>query len=128
MADLNQLGKYSVIEVLGKGSMVVVYKGYDPMIERHVALKTVRKEVMDQDLAGVIIARFKNEAQAAGRLTHPGIVAIYDYGEDASTAFIAMEFVQGRSLRHYLAQRESLGLQRVVSIMGELLQALDYAH
>ena len=128
MADLKQLGKYTVIEVLGKGAMGVVYKGFDPIIERHVALKTVRKEVMDQHLAGEIIARFKNEAQAAGRLTHPGIVAIYDYGEDASTAYIAMEFVQGHSLRHYLARREAFGLQGVVSIMGELLQALDYAH
>ena len=128
MAELKQLGKYSVIEVLGKGAMGVVYKGFDPIIERHVALKTVRKEVMDQHLAGEIIARFKNEAQAAGRLTHPGIVAIYDYGEDVTTAFIAMEFVQGHSLRHYLARREAFALQGIVSIMGELLQALDYAH
>ena len=90
MADLKQLGKYKVIEVLGKGSMGVVYKGFDPIIERNVALKTVRKEMMDQHAAGEIIARFKNEAQAAGRLTHPGIVAIYDYGEDATTAYIAM--------------------------------------
>jgi serine/threonine protein kinase len=128
MADLKQLGKYSVIEVLGKGAMGVVYKGYDPMIDRHVALKTVRKEVMDQHLAGEIIARFKNEAQAAGRLTHPGIVAIYDYGEDDTTAFIAMEFVQGHSLRHYLSRQEPFALQGIVSIMGELLHAIDYAH
>jgi serine/threonine protein kinase len=98
------------------------------MIERQVAIKTVRKELMDQDLAGEIIARFKNEAQAAGRLTHPGIVAIYEYGEDESTAYIAMEFVQGRGLRDYLARHERFGLQEVMSIMGQLLEALHYAH
>ena len=128
MADFQQLGKYKVIEVLGKGAMGVVYRGFDPMIERQVAIKTVRKELMDQDLAGEIIARFKNEAQAAGRLTHPGIVAIYEYGEDESTAYIAMEFVQGRGLRDYLARHERFGLQEVMSIMGQLLEALHYAH
>jgi serine/threonine-protein kinase len=128
MAELNQLGKYKVLEVLGKGAMGVVYKGFDPLIERSVALKTIRKELIDQHLAGEIVARFKNEAQAAGRLNHPGIVAIYDYGEDENAAYIAMEFVQGRSLRECLALRESFNLPSIVGFMGQLLQALDYAH
>ncbi len=128
MAELDQLGKYKVLEVLGKGAMGVVYKGFDPLIERSVALKTIRKELIDQHLAGEIVARFKNEAQAAGRLTHPGIVAIYDYGEDESAAYIAMEFVQGNSLRDCLARRESFSLTTIVGFMGQLLGALDYAH
>ena len=128
MAVLKQLGKYKIVEVIGKGAMGVVYKGYDPVLERHVALKTVRKELVDQDTAGAIIARFKNEALAAGRLTHPGIVGIYDYGETKQLAYIAMEFVQGRGLRDFLARQERFGLQDVVSIMTQLLDALDYAH
>ncbi|MGB7542760.1 MAG: serine/threonine-protein kinase [Burkholderiales bacterium] len=128
MADLQQLGKYKVIEVLGKGAMGVVYKGFDPLIERYVALKTVRKDLVDRDLAAQIVARFKNEAQAAGRLTHPGVVAVYEYGEDKRTAYIAMEFVQGRGLRDFLARHERFGLQEIMSIMSQLLEALDYAH
>ena len=67
MAVLKQLGKYKVVEVIGKGAMGIVYKGYDPDLERHVALKTVRKELVDEKLAEQIIARFKNEALASGR-------------------------------------------------------------
>src|SRR2546426_541168 len=108
--------------------MGVVYKGYDPVIERHVALKTVRKELVDENLATQIIARFKNEALASGRLNHPAIVGIYDYGENKQLAYIAMEYVQGRGLRDFLARQERFGLQEVMTIMSRLLDALDYAH
>lgn len=128
MAALKQLGKYQIVEVIGKGAMGVVYKGYDPVLERPVALKTVSKDQLDAELTGQIVARFKNEAQAAGRLTHPAIVGVYDYGEDEHVAYIAMEFVQGRGLRDFLARQERFGLQDVMSIMHQLLDALDYAH
>ena len=128
MAVLKQLGKYKIVEVIGKGAMGVVYKGYDPVLERHVALKAVRKELVDPDLAEQIIARFKNEALAASRLTHPAIVGIYDYGENKQLAYIAMEFVQGRGLRDFLARQERFGLRDVMTIMSQLLDALDYAH
>jgi serine/threonine-protein kinase len=128
VAVLKQLGKYKVVEVIGKGAMGVVYKGYDPVLQRHVALKTVRKELVDETLAAQIIARFKNEALASGRLNHPAIVGIYDYGENKQLAYIAMEFVQGRGLRDFLARQERFGLQDVMNIMSKLLDALDYAH
>ncbi len=128
MAVLKQLGKYKIVEVIGKGAMGVVYKGYDPVLERHVALKAMRKELVDSDLAEQIIARFKNEALAASRLTHPAIVGIYDYGETKQLAFIAMEFVQGHGLRDFLARQQRFGLQDVMAIMAQLLDALDYAH
>ena len=128
MAVLKQLGKYKIVEVIGKGAMGIVYKGYDPVLQRHVALKAVRKELVDQEIAEQIISRFKNEALAAGRLTHPAIVGIYDYGENKQLAYIAMEFVQGRGLRDFLARKERFGLQDVMSIMTQLLDALDYAH
>ena len=128
MAVLKQLGKYKVVEVIGKGAMGVVYKGYDPVLQRHVALKTVRKELVDETLAAQIIARFKNEALASGRLNHPAIVGIYEYGENKQLAYIAMEYVQGRGLRDFLARQERFGLQDVMSIMSRLLDALHYAH
>src|SRR5438132_9407851 len=92
--------------------MGVVYKGYDPVLERHVALKTVRKELVDENLATQIIARFKNEALASGRLNHPAIVGIYDYGENKQLAYIAMEYVQGRGLRDFLARQERFEIGR----------------
>jgi eukaryotic-like serine/threonine-protein kinase len=128
VAVLKQLGKYQVVEVIGKGAMGIVYKGYDPVLERHVALKTASKDKVDPELAAQIIARFKNEALAASRLNHPAIVGIYDYGENKQVAFIAMEYVQGRGLRDFLARQERFGLQEVMSIMSQLLDALDFAH
>lgn len=128
MTQPRQLGKYRITEVLGKGAMGVVYKGFDPVIERDVALKTIRKELLDREQAKDLITRFKKEAQAGGRLTHPGIVAVYEYGEDEETAYIAMEYVSGRGLGHYLAKQGRFSLQDIMSIMGQLLAALSYAH
>jgi len=128
MALPERLGKYSIVEVLGKGAMGIVYKGFDPHIRRTVALKVIRKEHIDDDQSATLIARFKNEAQAAGRLTHPGIVAVYEYGEDEAMAYIAMEYVQGKGLREYFQRGTRFGLGDVVSIMTQLLDGLDYAH
>ena len=103
------LGKYRIAEVLGEGAMGVVYKGFDPGIQRTVALKTVRRQLLQDAEFGVSMsARFRNEAQAAGGLSHPGIVAVYDYGEEGDVAYIAMEYVEGNSLAHYLASRRAL--------------------
>ena len=100
MADVpDHLGKYEIRGELGRGAMGVVYDGWDPAIGRRVALKTVRRDQLEGGEAEELLSRFKREAQAAGRVNHPGIVAVYEYGEDAGTAFIAMEFVEGRELR-----------------------------
>ena len=123
-----RLGKYSIVEVLGKGAMGVVYKAFDPHIRRTVALKVIRKELIDDDQTQGLVARFKNEAQAAGRLSHPGIVSVYEYGEDEEVAYIAMEYVQGKGLREYFHRGTRFGLGDVVSIMNQLLEALAYAH
>jgi serine/threonine-protein kinase len=71
VSDLTHLGKYEIKSALGKGAMGIVYKGYDPTIERFVAIKTIRKDLVDPEVAKQYMARFKNEARAAGRLTHP---------------------------------------------------------
>ena len=91
MTELKKLGKYEIRGELGQGAMGIVYDGFDPMIGRRVALKTVRRDQLDRAEVEEILARFKREAQAAGRLSHPNIVSIYEYGEDNGTAFIAME-------------------------------------
>jgi eukaryotic-like serine/threonine-protein kinase len=126
--DPVQIGKYTIQGVLGKGAMGVVYKAFDPGIERVVAIKTVRKDLVDPDLVEQSMARFKNEAKAAGRLFHPNIVSVYEYGEDDANAFIVMEYVDGTGLRDYLNRSATFDLTQIVAIMTQLLQALDFAH
>ena len=128
MPDPEKIGKYEIQSVLGKGAMGVVYKGFDPGIERVVAIKTVRKDLVDPDLVEQSMARFKNEAVAAGRLLHPNIVSVYEYGEDAANAFIVMEFVEGTGLREYLNRGANFDLGQIAAMMTQLLQALDFAH
>jgi len=123
------LGKYPVVGVLGRGAMGVVYRAYDPLIRRPVAIKTILKELFDGMVdAEHVAARFRKEAQAAGALNHPGIVGVYEYGETADHAYIAMECVDGTSLREYFNQRLKFPESDVVSIMAQLLDALEFAH
>jgi tRNA A-37 threonylcarbamoyl transferase component Bud32 len=129
MTTPHHLGKYEITEVLGQGAMGVVYKGFDPGIKRTVAIKTIRRELVEGERhAAAMLARFRNEAQAAGKLAHPGIVAVYDYGEDAAVAYIAMEYVEGNSLREYIGRGTRFAERDAVSIMSQLLEALGHAH
>lgn len=128
MGDLKKLGKYSIQSVLGQGAMGVVYQGFDPNIERTVAIKTIRKNAFAPNEMGPMLGRFKREAQAAGRLTHPGIVTVYDYGEEGDTAYIAMEFVRGRELKDFLDKNERFPLNTTLKIITQLLDALAYSH
>jgi serine/threonine-protein kinase len=128
MSDPTKLGKYEVKGVLGKGAMGVVYKALDPHIDRLVAIKTVRKDVLDADLAQSFLARFRNEARAAGRLSHPNIIGIYEYGEADDIAYIAMEYVDGTGLREYLNRKARFEFDQIVAILTQLLAALDFAH
>ena len=126
-----RLGKYPITGVAGKGAMGVVFKGVDPVIKRPVAIKTIRKELIDEDdqtATDSLSSRFQREAQAAGALNHPGIVSVYEYGEDANYAYIAMEYVEGSNLRDYMASGTKFDEQDTVSIMAQLLDALQYAH
>ena len=116
MVDLKSLGKYKIQSTLGQGAMGVVYKGFDPVIERTVAIKTIRKDALDTKELEPLLARFKREAQAAGRLTHPSIVTVYEYGEEKNTAFIAMEYVQGRELKKFLDNNERFSFEKTVNI------------
>ncbi len=128
MADISSLGKYEIRHEIGRGAMGVVYEGYDPMIKRIVALKTIRADQLAGTDSANVIARFRREAQAAGRLNHPNIVSIYEFGEDAGTWYIAMERVQGRELKQYFEENERFTTTDIVRIMCQVLDALDYSH
>ncbi len=124
-----KIGKYPIESVLGQGAMGTVYKGFDPHIQRPVAIKTVHKNLL-RDLTdqASFAARFRNEAQAVGRLQHPNIVAIYEFGEDDAAAYIAMEFVEGKSLDQVLLATPLLPEAQALQIMEQLLAALECAH
>ena len=93
---IDKIGKYEISGEIGKGAMGIVYKGFDPVLQRYVAIKTINKALLsDEDNA---IVRLKREAQAAAGLQHPNIVVVYDYGETDESAFIAMEYVDGNEL------------------------------
>jgi len=126
--NLRQLGKYRIAEVIGASALATVYKANDPEPERTVALKIHRKEGIDPRITAGAVAKFKNQMLAAERLAHPGIADVYEQGEDESVAYLAMEYLAGRGLRDFLTLRLRLGLNDTMSIMGQLLAALDFAH
>jgi predicted Ser/Thr protein kinase len=122
-----EIGRYRLDGMLGQGAMGTVYRARDTLIERAVALKTVRRDIGDAGREGELIERFRKEAQAAGRLMHPNIVAVYDYGETADLAYIAMEFVDGTALSALIGERPC-ALPRALDWFSDLLAGLDYAH
>ncbi len=124
-----RLGRYTLQDMLGEGAMGVVYRAHDPLLDRMVALKTFRKPACGSANASVAAAlRLRNEAQAAARLSHPGIVAVYEYGEDGDQSFIAMEYVRGTPLLTGMAQPAALPVDDVLCLMVQLLVALQCAH
>ncbi len=124
-----RIGRYEILDTLGKGAMGVVYLAHDSVIDRRVALKTLRLDV-DSDTADEFHERFFREAQAAGRLNHPGIVTVHDIGEDAETGlvYIAMEYVEGRDLKEVMSSDERMRPSEAARIVGEVALALEYAH
>jgi len=123
-----KIGKYEIQDMLGRGGMGVVYKGWDPAISRSVAIKAISKASLDAGELKQVMNRFRHEAQAVGRLVHPRIVQIYDYGEDDETAYIVMELVNGKTLTQHLAQEVVYELRDVGEIIRQLLDGIGHAH
>ncbi len=126
---VERIGRYVIQEVLGRGAMGVVYRAHDPIIDREVALKTLRLDI-DSEMTEEFRERFFREARAAGRLSHPSIVTIHDVGEDESSGlvFIAMEMIRGRNLREMFRQGRRPRASEAARIVSEVAAALDYAH
>ncbi len=122
---MQKIGKFEIIEQLGRGAMGTVYKGHDPSLARHVAIKvmTARLE-LDPELR----TRFFREAQAAGSLQHPNIITVFELGEADGHPFIAMEFVPGRDLDDIIAAREPLTVVEKVELIEQVCRGLAYAH
>ena len=98
MADIEKLGKYEIRRELGRGAMGIVYEGYDPLIKRSVALKTIRADQLSGENAETVVARFRREIRALGKVDHPNVVKIYLSGADGDQWFYAMELIEGASL------------------------------
>jgi len=122
------IGKYEVQGILGKGATGLVLRGFDPAIKRAVALKVIDKSVLDPEDADYIVSRFRHEAEAVGRLTHPGIAAIYDFVEQGDLACIVMELVRGKSLAHHLRDVQQYDFKDAWEIIRQMLEALGYSH
>jgi serine/threonine protein kinase len=125
-----RLGRYEVLSLLGRGGMGAVYKARDPAIDRVVALKTVGAHLLATAESDEYRERFRREASAAGRLSHPNIVSVYDLGHDDATGtpFIVMEYVEGTSLSTLLAENPKLPLGQALDITEQVASALAEAH
>jgi serine/threonine-protein kinase len=123
----NRLGRYEILGELGRGAMGVVYRARDPIIDRVVALKTINLALTGAALAS-FEARFFQEARSAGRLNHPNIVTIYDAGKADGVAYIAMEFLEGTSLREILDEHPPLSIPRILETVAQIGRGLAYAH
>ncbi|MBU2640737.1 MAG: serine/threonine-protein kinase [Thiobacillus sp.] len=120
------IGRYEILDEIGQGAMGTVYRARDPMIERVVAIKTVSISLLQQEGAGAE-ARFLREAQSAGRLSHPNIVTIYDVSEANGLAYIAMEYLSGKTLRDIMNQGP-MPLDLILDTITQMAEALAFAH
>ena len=116
-ATSEKLGRYEILSELGHGAMGIVYKAIDPMLDRTVAVKTIKFDQTSADCAG-FEERFYREAKSAGRLNHPNIVTIYDVGKSDDTAYIAMELLEGNQLKDVLDVHTALPIDKIVDTTG----------
>ncbi|HXX01762.1 MAG TPA: protein kinase [Candidatus Acidoferrales bacterium] len=128
--ETRRFGRYEIDSEIGRGAMGIVYKARDPQIDRWVALKTIPLHSQQTEMVEEFRKRFLNEAQAVGRLHHPGIVAVYDVGEDEQhhDPYIVLEYVAGEALNKLLSRDRRLPLARAMQLAEEIAEALDYAH
>ena len=124
-----RIGRYEIERLLGQGAMGSVYLGRDPELDRAVAIKTVRKLDLEEQRLRTFLERFRNEARAAGRLSHPSIVAVYDVGEDASLGpYLVLEYVAGSTLKQIVRGRGPLPPEQLVRLGRQIAAAIDTAH
>ena len=122
---MERLGRYQIREIIGEGAMARVYKAYDPEIDRTLAIKLLKPQFGENDQYR---SRFLREARAAGVLSHPNIVTIFDVGIDETRPYIAMELIDGMTLGDLVRTDRKLSTKEIVEIGIQLARALDYAH
>jgi len=122
------IGRYQVKRWLASGAMGEVYEAYDPIIDRPVAIKTLRRELIERGDATGWLERFRHEARAAGRRMHPNIVTILDFGDQDGTPYLAMEYVAGENVDAALKRSGPFDEARAVSVITQVLSALEFAH
>jgi eukaryotic-like serine/threonine-protein kinase len=126
---LTRVGKYRIDHVIGRGAIGIVYKGYDEQIDRPLAIKTLRPEILeDVEESGEFLKRFAAEARSAGRCLHPNIVTVFDLVEQDNAPYIIMEYVNAGTLENVIRAGTLLPVRQVGEIMAQLLFALDHAH
>jgi serine/threonine-protein kinase len=124
-----RLGRYEILEELGRGAMGIVYKGRDPKLDRLTAIKTIRfTDDFDEDQAAKIREQFYREAEVVAKLSHPNIVTIYDVGEDLDLSYLAMEYLEGESLEAYARKEQLLPIRKTIDVTAQVCDALAYAH
>lgn len=123
------IGRYEILGELGQGAMGVVYKAKDPKINRLVAIKTIRfSDDFEEKQVKEVKERFFKEAELAGKLSHPSIISIHDVGEDYELTYMAMELLEGKDLDYYWQEKNLLPLRKILDIIADTAEALDYAH
>lgn len=122
------IGRYAVEGRLGQGAMGVIYRGYDPALDRAVAIKLVRADLMSDEGRGEYVERFRREARAAGRCSHPNIVGVFDYGLHEENPYLVMELVEGVTLGQVLRERGQLPAEQAVGYVAQMLDGLAAAH
>lgn len=121
-------GRYQVVSRIARGGMATVYLAVDRRLDRDVALKVMHPHLAEGSSGADFVARFRREARAAARLTHPGLVGVYDQGVDGETSYLTMEYVDGVNLRRHLAERGSLTVGEALAVGEQVLDALAAAH
>jgi formylglycine-generating enzyme required for sulfatase activity len=128
MATPRQIGPYQIVEELGRGGMGVVYRAFDPAIGRPLAIKLLNMPHLAADAMAEMRQRFAREAAAAGRLSHPGIVTLYQFGQDGDSQYLAMELVPGGSLEGLIREGRGWPAREAFRVLRQIAEALDYAH
>jgi serine/threonine protein kinase len=127
--EMKKIGKYRILGVLGKGGMGIVYKARDPDIDRDVAIKTIRFDTLtDGEEKDQMMLRFVREARAAGKLSHPNIITIYDVGREKDITYIVMQCIDGQSLQALIDSGRTFSPQEIVDLLKPICDSLDYAH
>ncbi|MGH2543787.1 MAG: serine/threonine-protein kinase, partial [Ardenticatenaceae bacterium] len=122
---LQQLGKYQILEEVGRGGFATVYRAFDTVLHRNIALKILHPALASDP---EFVTRFENDARASAQLDHPHIVTVYELGQLAGRLYIALPFMPGGTLADRIREAGAIPMQETTRIVGEIADALEQAH